>query len=145
MFLTKWRPTWGLTRRERDFDDLFHGLVSNGELVNYRNFNPAVDIVEEEDRFLIKADLPGMAENDIDVKVHDGVLVLSGKREETKEERTEGGFYSERRYGSFCRQFTLGSSVDAQKIEASYDKGVLTVSLPKKEETKPRQIAISNN
>lgn len=142
MFLTKWRPTWGLTRRERDFDDLFRGFVSNGELVN---FNPAVDIVEEEDRYLIKADLPGMAENEIEVKVHDGVLVLSGKREETKEEQKEGGFYRERRYGSFCRQFTLGSTVDAQKIEASYDKGVLTVSLPKKEETKPRQIEISNN
>jgi HSP20 family protein len=142
MFLTKWRPSWGLTRRQRDFDDLFRGFVSNGELVH---FNPAVDIVEEEDRYLIKADLPGMAENEIEVKVHDGVLVLSGKREETKEEKKEGGFYRERRYGSFCRQFTLGSTVDAQKIEASYDKGVLSVSLPKKEETKPRQIEISSN
>lgn len=142
MFLTKWRPTWGMTRWERDLDDLFRGFVSNGELVH---FSPAVDIVEEEDRYLIKADLPGMAENEIEVKVHDGVLVLSGKREETKEEKKEDGFYRERRYGSFCRQFTLGSSVDAQKIEASYEKGVLTVSLPKKEETKPRQIEITAN
>lgn len=142
MYLTKWRPLWGLSRWEKELEELFGGLGSNGNLVS---FNPEVEILEEEDRYLIKADLPGMEEKDIEVKVHDGVLVLSGKRETSKEESKEGSFYSERRYGSFCRQFNLGSTVSAEKIDAKYDHGVLTVSLPKREESKPRQIQITGN
>jgi HSP20 family protein len=121
----------------RGFDRLF----DDGEP---RGYAPAVDITEEEDHFLIKADLPGVDEKDIEVKVHDGVLLLSGKREETREEE-EGYSYRERRSGSFCRQFRLGRNVDAEKIEAAYKKGVLEVKLPKKEEAKPRQIAVSSN
>jgi len=120
-------------------EGLFHS--DNGE--STLGFTPAVDISEEEDHFLIKADLPGMSEKEIEVKVQDGVLLLSGKREEVREEKKEGGYHRERRYGSFCRQFRLGSNVDPDAIAATYDSGVLSVKLPKKEETKPRQIPIN--
>jgi HSP20 family protein len=107
------------------------------------DFAPAVDIEEKADHFLVSADLPGVSEKDIEVKVQDGVLLLSGKRESSKEQKTESGFYRERSYGSFCRSITLGEGVDAAKIEAAYKNGVLTVKLPKKEEAKPRQIPVS--
>jgi HSP20 family protein len=141
MFLTKWRPL-GLSPWRREMDDLFKAFDWDGQLAGFR---PAVDIAEDEDRFVIKADLPGVSEKEIEIKVHDGVLLLTGKREESTEEKKEGGYYRERRGGSFCRQFRLGSSVDAEKIAASYKNGVLEVILPKKEESKPRQIPVSNN
>ncbi len=145
MFLTKCRPH-GMSRFGREFDDLFNGSRSSEETVA---FNPAVDIVEEAERFLIKADLPGVKQEEIAIKVHDGSLILSGKREEQREEQQEEqqekSYYSERRLGSFHRSFKLGKSVDTDKIEAKYDSGVLTVLLPKKEETKPRQIEVAVN
>lgn len=141
MFLTKWRP-YGMSRFGREFDDLFDGFRSSEETVA---FNPAVDIVEEAERFLIKADLPGVKQEEISINVKDGSLILSGKREEKREEKQEKSYYCERRYGSFHRSFKLGDTVDMDKIEAKYDSGVLTVLLPKKEETKPRQIEVAVN
>ena len=138
--LTLWRPFGGLFGLSREFDEQFWGKPSNG---NHADFAPAVDIEEKEDHFLVSADLPGVSEKDIEVKLQDGVLLLSGKREASKEEKTEAGTYRERSYGSFCRSFTLGDGVDAEKIEAAYKNGVLTVKLPKKEEIKPRQIPVS--
>ncbi len=140
--LTLWRPLGGLHRFTHDFDDLFTGRARNGHTVD---FSPAVDIEEQEDHFLISADLPGVDEKDIEVKVHEGVLLLSGKREQVTEEKHEGGYYRERSFGSFHRSFTLGDGVDAEKIEAAYKGGVLTVKLPKKEQAKPRQIPVRNN
>lgn len=138
--LTLWRPFNELARWSRVHDDLFSW--GNGERLG---FSPAVDIEEREDSFLLKADLPGMSEKEIEVKVHDGVLILSGSRETSKEDKTEHGYYRERSYGSFCRQFNLGSNVDATKIEASYNSGVLKIVLPKKEEVQPKQIPVSTN
>jgi HSP20 family protein len=140
--LTLWRPFGGLFGLSRELDDVFWGKPSNGNRVD---FAPAVDIEEKADHFLVSADLPGVSEKDIEVKVQDGVLLLSGKRESKKEEKTEGGYYRERSYGSFCRSFTLGDGVDPAKIEAAYKNGVLTVKLPKKAETQPRQIPVSTN
>lgn len=138
--LTRWNPHADLFRFSRGFDSLFSWEEGNGEVLS---FKPAVDIKEDEDRVVIVADLPGVDEKDIDVQVHDGVLQLSGKREESKEEKSEHGYYRERRYGSFHRRFRLGSNVDAASIEATYKNGELTVVLPKKEEAKPRQIPVS--
>jgi HSP20 family protein len=140
--LTLSRPFGGLFGLSREFEDVFGHKPSNGDQVD---FAPAVDIEERADHFLVSADLPGVSEKDIEVKVQDGVLLLSGKREVSKEEKTEAGCYRERSSGSFCRTFTLGDGVDPEKIEAAYKNGVLTVKLPKKEETKPRQIPVSTN
>ena len=131
-----------LDHLHREIDDLFDTFRANNELVA---FSPAVDILEEEDHFLIKADLPGMSESDIDIRVHDGMLLLSGKRDDERAEEREGSYYRERRHGSFSRQFKLGSNVDPETIEATYNNGVLEVKLPKKEEAKPRQIKVKGN
>jgi HSP20 family protein len=140
--LTQWRPFGGLFQLGCGCDGLSEGTPGNGGRVD---FAPAVDIEEKVDHFLVSADLPGVHEKDIEVKVEDGVLLLSGKREVIGEEKTEVGTYRERRAGSFCRSFTLGNRVDTGKIEATYKNGVLTVKLPKSEESKPRQIVVSTN
>ncbi len=134
--LTLWRPYEALLRWNRELDGFFDDS-SNASAVR-----PAVDVLEEEQRYVLSADMPGFAQKDIDVRVIDGVLVLSGKREESRKPKGGTLAYAERRYGTFSRQFTLGSAVDEAKIEATYKDGVLTVTLPKKEEAKPRQIPV---
>ena len=139
--LTLWRPHHDLFRWSREFDRLFDSASGNGHV---REMSPAVDIDEEEERFVIRADLPGMDEKDIEVRVHEGTLLLAGKRESKQEEKSATGYYRERCHGSFARRFKLGSTVDDSRIEATYENGVLTVVLPKKEEVKPRQIPVSS-
>ena len=95
---------------------------------------PAVDVVESEKGYEITADLPGMDEKNIEVKVADGVLTMKGERQEEKEEKKKDYYLQERSFGSFQRSFELPEGVDADKIEASFKKGVLTVKLPKKPE-----------
>jgi HSP20 family protein len=95
---------------------------------------PAVDVVESDKAYEITADLPGMDEKNIEVKVTDGVLTMQGERQEEKEEKKKDYYLQERSYGSFQRSFELPESIDADKIEASFKKGVLTVKLPKKAE-----------
>jgi HSP20 family protein len=95
---------------------------------------PAVDIVEKDKSFEITAELPGMDQKDIEIKLSNGSLIIKGEKQETKEEKKKGYHLSERSYGSFERMFNLPKEVDADKIEASYSKGVLSISLPKKPE-----------
>lgn len=133
--LTLWRPYADWFRTATALDRIFDW---GDDHLEASGLTPAVDIDEEAERFVLRADLPGFEEKDLDVRVHDGVLLLSGKREARRDE----GTYRERRHGSFCRQFQLGGSVDETKIEANYKNGVLTVVLPKKEEVKPRQIPV---
>jgi HSP20 family protein len=95
---------------------------------------PAVDVVESEKAYEITADLPGMDEKNIEVKVADGVMTIKGEKQEEKEEKKKDYYLHERSFGSFQRSFELPESVDPDKIEASFKKGVLTVTLPKKPE-----------
>ena len=95
---------------------------------------PAVDVIESEKGYEITADLPGMEEKNIEIKVTDGVLTMTGERQEEKEEKKKDYYLQERSFGSFQRSFELPESVDPEKIEASFKKGVLTVKLPKKPE-----------
>ena len=139
--LTLWRQR-GFSNFNREMENLFRSFDSDREHVD---FAPAVDITEKDDRFLLTADLPGMKEEEIQISVHDGTLLLSGKREESKEEKKEGSTHRERRYGSFCRKFHLGSLVDEGTISAEYKSGVLSIVLPKKEEKKPKRITVSVN
>ncbi|HKA36839.1 MAG TPA: Hsp20/alpha crystallin family protein [Thermoanaerobaculia bacterium] len=121
----------GLARRERDEE------MSLGAWI------PPVDIVEEKERILLTAELPGFQEKDIQIQMEGGVLTIRGERrsEEEKEGRT---FHRmERSYGQFVRSFTLPNNVDRESIKASFHNGLLEVELPKREEAKPRQIKIS--
>ena len=140
--LTLWRPYNDLFRWNRNFDSFFGPGEGNGEGAS---LTPNVDIEEKEDAFFISADLPGVEEKDIELTVKEGVLTISGHREESKEEEKEGSILRERCYGTFHRSFRLGRGVDAEKIEASYKNGVLAVKLPKAEAVKPRQIPVSTN
>jgi len=138
--LTRYRPFFDVTRFNRDIDHFFGTRRGNGAL---HHFAPAVDIEETEEAILLSADLPGVDEKDIEITVNQGTLILSGKREDKVDEKTDHGVYQERRYGSFFRRFRLGSKVDPDAIVAAYKNGVLTVTLPKKEEEKPKQIPVA--
>ena len=126
----------------RLFDTLFE--TTNGSTTRSQRWMPAMDLVEAEDHFLLKADLPGLSEEDVTIEVQDNVLTVSGERK-AEHERKEKGFYRlERAFGRFSRSLTLPEGVNADAISASFDKGVLEVSIPKPEERKPRRISIGN-
>jgi HSP20 family protein len=104
-------------------------------------FSPDFEVKETHDSFVVRADLPGVEEKDVDVSLHDGVLTVTGSRQ--AEERTEGDSYAlyERQYGSFSRSFSLPDIADSDRIEAKLDRGVLTLTIGKKAEAKPRKIS----
>ena len=117
--------------------------AGNGNGAAYRRWIPAMDLVETEDRFVLRADLPGLSEGDISLEVERGVLTISGERKAEHEDKGEGYYRLERSFGSFSRQLTLPDGVDADRIEARFDKGVLEVRIPKPEERKPRKVSIA--
>ncbi len=103
---------------------------------------PSVDVIEEEDRILLKADMPGMEKGTVKVTVNDGVLAITGTRSEEREVESQSFTRTERYVGSFSRRFTLPQWADGSKIEADYTNGVLTVTIPKAEEARPRAIDV---
>lgn len=107
-----------------------------------RPWSPAVDILETEGEIVLKADVPDVKLEDIEVRVENETLTIKGERKFEKEDTTKGFHRIERSYGAFVRSFTVPPSVDAEKVNASYRNGVLTVSLPKKEAAKPRQVKV---
>jgi HSP20 family protein len=123
---------------DRLFDAFFRADSEQG-----RRWVPPVDLVEAEDHFVLKADLPGLSEEDVSVEVQDGALTISGERS-ADHETSEGGWYRiERSFGSFQRSLTLPEGVDPDGISAKFDRGVLAVRIPKPEERKPRRVQIS--
>jgi HSP20 family protein len=106
---------------------------------------PAMDLVEAEDHFVLKADLPGLSEGDVDIEVRDNTLRVSGERKTEHERRERGWYRVERSFGKFSRSLTLPDGVDPEGISATFDKGVLEVRVPKPEERKPRRISIGND
>jgi HSP20 family protein len=111
-----------------------------------RNWGLALDVSENDDEFVVKASLPGVDPKDIEITYDKDVLTIKGETQEEKEEEDEGRRYHlrERRYGSFCRSFSLPSTIKAEAIDASYEAGVLTLHLPKAEEAKPKRIQVKN-
>jgi HSP20 family protein len=108
-----------------------------------RRWIPAMDLVETDADFVLRADLPGLSEEDVNIELEDNVLTVSGERTGEHEERKEGYYRVERSSGSFSRSLTLPEGVDPEGIKASFDRGVLEVRIPKPEERKPRKVAIS--
>ncbi len=108
-----------------------------------REWAPAIEMFEKEDKFVVKAELPGMKEEDVNVSVVDDTLTIKGERKTENEVKEEDYYLCERSYGSFFRSIGLPSNVDAKKIEANYENGVLEISLPKAVEAKPKKIAVS--
>jgi HSP20 family protein len=120
-----------LATRGREQEDLFTGTWA-----------PPVDIFETKDKTVLKAELPGFEENQIALRFEDGILSLEGERKFEKENGDENYHRVERSYGKFVRSFTIPANVDNEKIAASFANGILTVELPKREETKPKAIKI---
>jgi HSP20 family protein len=104
---------------------------------------PAIDVFEKDDKFVVKAELPGMKEEDIDVSVVGDTLTVKGERKAESEVKKDDYYYCERSYGSFSRSLALPSNVDAKRIEANYEDGVLEIDLPKVSGVKPKKVSVS--
>jgi len=148
MAIVRWEPFRDLVsiqdRMNRIFDEAFR--VRTGGEEDWAlggNWAPAVDIYEHEGNIVLKAELPGIDPKDVDVRVENNVLTLRGERKVDSEVKREQYHRVERAYGSFTRSFTLPNVVDTEKIKAEYSDGVLRVTLPQREEAKPKQISIS--
>jgi HSP20 family protein len=124
-----------------EFDRLFNTLFDRSA-ADARSWTPAMDLVEADDHFLLRADLPGLREEDVNIEVRDNTLRISGERKAEHEQRERGWYRLERQFGKFSRALTLPEGIDADAIEASFDHGVLEVRIPKPEERKPRRIEI---
>jgi HSP20 family protein len=108
-----------------------------------RVWAPSIDVIEMDDKFVVKAELPGVKEEDINVSISGNMLTVEGEKQSETEEKKDGYHYSEASYGSFSRSITIPSTVDTSKIEASCDKGVLEIILPKMAAAKPKKIAVA--
>jgi HSP20 family protein len=126
----------------RDIDRLFDAFLGGSSQAAARRWVPPMDLVEADDHFLLKADLPGLSEEDVAIEVQDGTLTISGERTAEHESREQGWYRVERSFGSFNRSLTLPEGVDPDAISANFDRGVLEVSIPKPEERKPRRVQI---
>jgi HSP20 family protein len=136
--LESWLAPWeGFLPRRRLFEDLFRDFPAAP-----RGFVPAVELSENDSRYTITVEIPGVKKEDVHVDLRDGVLVIHGEKKSEREEKKERSRYLERSYGSFSRSFTLPADADADRLEASFKDGVLTLVVPRSEESKPRTIAI---
>ena len=144
-FLTKfdrWDPFDELTTLRNRMDRLWTRMSTEQEPA-LATWAPTSDIMETKDEILIKAELPGIDEKEVDVEIENGMLTIKGERKAEQETEEKGYRRIERSYGSFMRTFTLPPNVDAEKIGATFNNGVLEVHLPKKEESKPRAIKVN--
>jgi HSP20 family protein len=148
MALIRWEPTRELASIQSEMNRLFNNFFEpatggNGGTGTFRRWTPAMDLVETDNAFVLKADLPGLSEEDVKIEVEDNVLSVSGERKASHEESKQGYYRVERSYGAFSRSLTLPEGVEADSINATFDRGVLEVRVPKPEERKPRKVEIS--
>lgn len=128
----------------QEVNRLFNTLFGDVDTGAARRWVPAMDLVEADDHFVLKADLPGLSEDDVNVEVRDNVLTISGERRAEHESNDRGWVRVERSFGHFSRSLTLPEHVDADAITAGFENGVLEVRVPKPEERKPRRIQIGS-
>ena len=146
MALIRWEPAREMQTIQQEMNRLFGSLLDAPEGSgggSLRRWIPAMDLVEEGDHYVLRADLPGVREEDINVELEEDVLTISGERRAEHEERKEGYYRVERASGRFSRSLTLPDGIDPDSIEAQFENGVLTVTIPKPEERRPRRVAIS--
>jgi len=127
----------------RLFQDTLNRFLSEPNTT--RPWSPAVDIYETDNELVLKADLPDVTLNDIDIQLENGTLTLKGERKFAKDEHNKGFHRIERSYGAFVRLFAVPETVDTENVRAAYSNGVLTVTLPKKEVAKPKAIKVQIN
>jgi HSP20 family protein len=138
------QPFRGASTLQEQVNRIFgDGLGRTGEESNLTPWAPAVDIYETENELVVKADLPDMNPQDLDIRVENNILTIRGERKFEKRVSEENYLRVERAYGSFARSFTLANTVNSEAIKADYQNGVLTLSIPKTEEAKPKQIKVN--
>jgi HSP20 family protein len=148
MALIRWEPVREIQTMQNEMNRLFNTFFDsptpgNGGHTVARRWIPAMDVVETDEHFVLRADLPGLSEKDINIELEDNVLTIAGERKAEHEQRSEGYYRVEHASGSFSRSLTLPDGVDAGGIQASFDSGVLEARIPKPEQHKPRKVQIS--
>jgi HSP20 family protein len=142
--ITRWEPFRGVTTLQDQINRLFNDAFERtGEQSSLSAWAPAVDIYETEHELVVKADLPDVDPKDLDIRVENNILTIRGERKFEKKVNEENYLRVERSYGSFARSFTLANTVNPDAIKAEYQNGVLTLSIPKREEAKPKQIKVN--
>jgi HSP20 family protein len=144
MAIVRWDPFREVVALQSRLNSLFqdYGRGQNDEALTAASFAPPVDIYEDDQKLVLKLEVPGVKQDDLDIQVEGRTLTVRGERKFSSEEKQENFHRVEHRYGTFARSFTLPSSVDAENVKATYDAGVLQVEFAKKAEAKPRQIKV---
>jgi HSP20 family protein len=145
MAITRWDPFRDVLTMQNRLNSLFqdYGRGQNeNDLVSTSAFVPAVDIYEDEHKIVLKLEVPGLKQEDLDIQIENNTLTVKGERRFEKEEKEENFHRIERRYGSFFRSFTVPNTVNTEGVKASYDAGVLRIELEKRAEAKPKQIKV---
>jgi len=153
MSLIRWNPLHELDRWPSDFvgvqrdinrlfDNFFHSGSQTEETMATSYFAPAVDIAEQENEYVVKIELPGVAKDDVKISVESNTLTIKGEKKQENEQKSKNFHRVERSYGSFQRSFTLPSTVKNDKIDAVFNSGILTITMPKSEEAKPKLIEV---
>ena len=143
MAIIRWDPFREVATLQNRVNALFRDFNEGESAVTTASFIPAVDIYEDEKKVVLKLEVPGIEEKDLDVSVENSTLTVKGERKFEKEEKEENFHRIERRYGSFYRAFTLPTTVDTESVAASYNAGVLKLELKKKPEAQPKQIKVN--
>jgi len=141
--LSNWSSTDRLASLRDEVNRLFDFSWPSRDSGLFSGWSPALDVFDDKDNLVVKVELPGLKKDEINLSLHDGVLTISGERKQERETKEGESFRSERYFGKFQRSVTLPTAVDGSKVNAAYKDGVLTVDLPKAEEAKPKQIAVS--
>ena len=143
--LTRWDPFRELSTIQERMNRLFQDAYAPNreEGLSATAFAPPADVYEDENHITLKLEVPGIEEKDLDIRVENNNLIIKGERKFEREEKEENFRRVERQYGTFVRSFALPSTVDTDNINANYDKGVLSITMPKRAEAKPKQIQVS--
>jgi len=142
--MTRWEPFRGAAALQDQINRFFGDVLERkGEESNLTAWAPAVDIYETEHELVVKADLPDIDPKDLDIRVENNILTIRGERKFEKKVSEDNYLRVERAYGSFSRGFSLANTVNVEAIRADYQNGVLTLSIPKREEAKPKQIKVN--
>jgi HSP20 family protein len=144
MAISRWYPIREVASLEDRVNSLFQDFAGDGQTVTAAAFAPAVDVYENGERVVLKLDVPGIKEEDLDIRVENQTLSVRGERKFEAEEKEENFHRIERRYGSFFRSFSLPTTVDTENVNASYNAGVLKLELKKKASAQPRQIKLGS-
>jgi HSP20 family protein len=147
MTIVRWEPLREFSTLQNEMNRLFNTVFDaptpgNGN-TTLRRWMPPMDLVETDEHFVLRADLPGLGEDDVKIEFEDGTLTISGERRAEHESKNEGYYRVERAFGTFSRSLTLPKGIDPEAVSASFDRGVLEVRIPKPEERKPRRIEIA--